>query len=133
MLDILTRFNAMKDKCTDRVAYNIPFDKQMLLREEMAYGVAHDEEKKISLCVMKMAEPLCKPPPTAKQQEWNIGPFKAPKLKEAYQHFFGEEFERAHDAMNDVMACKRIFFHIGEMQGWIKSKAPETKPEGEAA
>jgi DNA polymerase-3 subunit epsilon len=125
MLEILTRFNAMKAKCTDRVAFNIPFDKQMLLREEMAYGIPHDEDKKISLCVMKMSEPICKMPATAKQKEWNIGPYKAPKLIEAYRHFFSEDFDRAHDAMNDVMATKRIFFHIGEMQNWINPQAPE--------
>lgn len=132
MLDILTRFNAMKAKCTDRVAYNISFDKTMLLREEQAYGIPHDEEAKTSLCVMKMAEPLCKIPATAKQKEWNMGPFKAPKLIEAYRHFFKEDFDRAHDAMNDVMACKKIFFHIAEIQNLIKPKAPET-PTGEAA
>ena len=132
MLDILTRFNAMKEKCTDRVAFNISFDKTMLMREEMAYGIPHGEEKKISLCVMEMAKPLCKMPATAKMKEWDINTFKPPKLKEAYQHFFGQEFERAHDAMNDVMACKKIFFHIGEIQGWIKPKTPET-PTGEAA
>lgn len=133
MLEILTRFNAMKAKCTDRVAYNIPFDKQMLLREEMAYSIPHDEEAKVSLCVMKMAEPICKMPATAKQKEWNMGPYKAPKLIEAYRHFFNEDFNRAHDAMNDVMACKKIFFHIAAMQNLIKSKAPEPIIEQPAA
>lgn len=131
MVDILTKFNDMKDRCTDRVAYNIPFDKQMLLREEMAYSVPHDEESKPSICVMKMAEPICKLPATAKQKEWNIGPYKAPKLIEAYQHFFQKSFDRAHDAMNDVMACKEIFFHIREMQGFLKSNLSESITTGE--
>jgi DNA polymerase III subunit epsilon len=90
----------------------------------MAYQVPHDEEKKISLCVMKMAEPICKMPATDKQKSWNLGPYKAPKLIEAYRHFFGQDFDRAHDAMNDVLACKRIFFHIGEIQGWLKNEKP---------
>jgi DNA polymerase-3 subunit epsilon len=131
MPEILAKFNAMKAKCTDRVAYNISFDKTMLMREELAYGITHDSENKTSLCVMEMAKPICKMPATSKMKDWDINTFKPPKLKEAYKYFFGEEFERAHDAMNDVRACKKIFFHIGEMQGWIKSKKPE--PLGEAS
>lgn len=121
MPEILSRFNAMKEKCTDRVAYNISFDKTMLLREEMAYGIAHDSENKISLCVMEMAKPICKMPATAKMQDWGIDAYKPPKLIEAYHHFFGEDFDRAHDAMNDVRACKRIFFHIRKINA-LKQK-----------
>lgn len=114
MMEILEKFNAMKAKCTDRTAYNISFDKTMLLREELAYGIPHDEEKKNSICVMNMATPICKIPPTQKMRDWDLNGYKAPKLSEAYRHFFDKDFDRAHDAMNDVMPCKEVFFKIME-------------------
>jgi inhibitor of KinA sporulation pathway (predicted exonuclease) len=34
--------------------------------------------------------------------------FKFPKLSELHQWLFGEDFEGAHDALNDVKATSRI-------------------------
>ena len=57
-----------------------------------------------------MTTPICKMPPTPKMLAAGFDKFKMPKLIEAHQHLFGEGFDKAHDAMADVMACKRIYF-----------------------
>ena len=40
---------------------------------------------------------------------------KWPKLIEAYRFFFNEDFEKAHSAISDVRACKRIYFKMKEL------------------
>lgn len=37
---------------------------------------------------------------------------KNPRLIEAYRHFFGTDFDNAHDAMADVRACRDIYFKL---------------------
>ena len=37
---------------------------------------------------------------------------KAPKLTKAYQFFFGKDFDGAHNAMNDVLATRDVFFAL---------------------
>lgn len=112
MKDVLAEFNDMKAQAQARFAYNIPYDKKMLAREAGYHNIPHDSTGIESYCVMKMATPICNMPPTGKMVKAGFGyKPKPPKLIEAYRHFFNEEFE-AHDAMNDVRAAKRIFFHI---------------------
>jgi hypothetical protein len=40
-----------------------------------------------------------------------FGKPKWPKLQEAYKWCFNKEFDKAHDAMADIRACKEVFFH----------------------
>jgi DNA polymerase-3 subunit epsilon len=109
---ILARFNEMKSKCTDRVAYNATYDKRMLLREAQLYDIPHNSDGLITHDVMKMATPVCKMPPTEKMRARGRYGNKSPKLEEAYRIMFGERLDGAHDAMNDVKATARLFFHL---------------------
>ena len=63
-------------------------------------------------CTMRASQDLSKLAPTAAMAAsgrlWN----KPPKLGEAYQHFFGEDLSGAHDALVDVVACKRIYLEL---------------------
>lgn len=56
-------------------------------------------------CTMKSTTQICRLP-------GNYGDFKWPKLTEAHKHLFGTDIEGAHDAMNDVRACARVYFEI---------------------
>lgn len=68
-----------------------------------------------SYCTMLESTPIC-------QMEKKTGGFKWPKLKEAYKFFFNEELRDAHDALTDVMACKRVYF-----EGIMKHAAKPTQ------
>lgn len=84
------------------VAHNMSFDKRML---RIAYHRLKLDPPEIDCrCTMKELTPIMKLP-------GNHG-FKWPRLEEAYQYFFNEGLEGAHDAMVDVRACARIFFEM---------------------
>ena len=54
-----------------------------------------------------------KMPPTEKMLRSRYrDQFKAPKLAEACRYFFGEDLVGAHDALVDVRACARLYFHL---------------------
>lgn len=116
MVDVLKAFNELKAACTDRVAFNITYDKRMLAREAHIYKIPHDSTDIASHCVMLMATPYCKLPPTDKMMKAGRKCFKTPNLKEAYSTLFGKEFENAHNAFADVIACKEIFFHLKSLK-----------------
>lgn len=103
-----------------RIGFNEPFDARIVridmfrhFDEEAAdawkAGKAHD--------VLKVCQPICKLPPTAKMIAARRGnSFKPPKLTEAYLHFFGEELTGAHSALVDARATMRIHFHLEDLQ-----------------
>lgn len=68
--------------------------------------------RKPGLCTMKAATPVLNLPPTPRMVKAGINRPKSPRLEECYQHFFEESLVGAHDAMIDVRACARVFFHL---------------------
>ncbi|WP_075595405.1 3'-5' exonuclease [Novacetimonas hansenii] len=93
------------------VAHNIKFDLQivstMYARAERKWHLPSGR-----VCTMEKAAPLVNLPPTERMRAAGIDKPKAPSLSECYRRFFGEELIGAHDALVDVRACARIFFHI---------------------
>ena len=67
---------------------------------EIAFRTLDDKKE---YCTMLQSTNICKIVSNRSTYKW-------PKLEEAYMHFFGEELIGAHDALTDVMACKRIYF-----------------------
>lgn len=116
MLEALNQFNSMKARATQRMAFNIDYDKRMMAREAQLYGVPHDSEGLVSHCVMRLSKNIVKCPPTEKMMACGRKDFKNPKLSEAYLHFFGREMENAHDAMADVNATVAIWFAIQKLK-----------------
>lgn len=57
---------------------------------------------------MVSAKPICRIP--GKQ-----GGFKKPNLTEIHKHFFGEGFDKAHSAINDVLAARRCYYAIQDL------------------
>jgi DNA polymerase-3 subunit epsilon len=73
-------------------------------------------------CTMLKAIDVVKCPPTEKMRRAGRTGFKNPNLAETYRHFFGRDFEGAHDAMADVRACRDVFFELRKLDAAI---APE--------
>jgi DNA polymerase III epsilon subunit-like protein len=57
---------------------------------------------------MKATTSICKLP-------GKYGDYKWPKLQESHLHFFGKEFEGAHDAMADVRACAAVYWALNPL------------------
>lgn len=95
------------------VGHNISFDIKIM---QAAIFRATGEEFKLDKpkeCTMQTAKPILQLPATAKQVAAGFGGgFKVPKLEECYKHFFNEDLDGAHDALIDVEATKRVFFHM---------------------
>ena len=82
-----------------RVAHNDDFDKEIIkIARYRRAGQDPGDLGSTPYCTMK----VCK----------RVVPGGKSNLQTSYQHFFGESFGGAHDAMNDVRACRRIYFHL---------------------
>lgn len=87
------------------VAHNIRFD-STILRAEMFRLGDNTEFNSLKICTMAKSVGICKiPSPSGRGYKW-------PTLSELHNHLFGCDFDGAHDAMNDVIACAKCFFEM---------------------
>jgi len=105
--DALRQFFGLVERADLIVAHNIDFDQrlvriaaQRLWRKEWTPPVQ-------TFCTMKALTDVCRIPKANGMKGW-----KWPKLSEAISHLFGEELPDAHRAQPDMLACKRIYFHL---------------------
>jgi DNA polymerase-3 subunit epsilon len=97
-------------------AHNIEFDKNILeVAISRRYGRIAPLRKPL-FCTMKAATPIINLPPTEKMKAAGFDKPKPPKLAECIRHFFNEGFDDAHDAMADVTACRRVYFHLKSLE-----------------
>lgn len=104
------------------VAHNLPFDRRIMriamlrhlgmTREEIEANEGDIEQ----VCTMRLATPILNLPPTAKMAAAGFTKPKPPRLSECVKHFFGEDLDGAHNALNDVRACARVYFHLKDMR-----------------
>lgn len=113
---VLMLFNNWCNKADRLVSFNQKYDIGRIRYSADRLNIQLNLPHRLD-CAMEMATPIMKIPPTPKMIEWGHGDkFKNPKLSEAYKHFFGEDFSGAHDALADVRAAARIYFHILDQQ-----------------
>lgn len=86
------------------VAHNIDFDIAILKSACHRAGREFHLGSLNTFCTMKNATSVVRIP--------SARGFKWPNLQEAHQHFFGKGFDGAHDAMEDVRACMRVYFAL---------------------
>ena len=96
------------------VAHNIKFDDMMMhitgARTRIARSKATLEGQKF--CTMEASTRIVNLPPTERMRAKGMTAPKPPKLSECVRHFFNEDLIGAHDAMVDVRACARVYFHL---------------------
>ena len=83
----------------------------MSLADRLAFTL-----RKPLFCTMEAAAPIVNLPPTERMLAAGFNKPKAPKLEEAIRFFFDESLDGAHDAMVDVIACRRIYFHLKNLE-----------------
>jgi len=91
--------------CHTVVAHNLKFDNKMMRGECIRLGKDRiTETDKAQFCTMLENTKRCKlPGKFAGSKKW-------PNLQEAHKHYFDVGFDGAHDAMEDIRACMRVFF-----------------------
>lgn len=98
------------------VAHNIGFDlvvmQAVAIRAER-HSLADSLDVIKTSCTMKSATPICKIPHANPRRPDD---YKWPKLEECIRQFFDEELVGAHDALIDVRACARVFFHLRDQE-----------------
>lgn len=114
--EAVTRFMGMHDRATEIVGHNVTFDFRLM---RIAHARTHGEKWRSELpyfCTMKKTTNIVNLPPTeAMRRTGRTGP-KSPKLEEAYEFFFKEKLSGTHDALVDVRASARIYFHLKAMR-----------------
>lgn len=118
----LAMWNKLAERSDLIVAHNIKFDIVLMriawLRHFGAEGPAFERRHgdRPQFCTMEAASPIVNLPPTARMIAAGHNKPKAPKLEEVIRHFFGEGLDGAHDALVDVRACARVYFHMQNME-----------------
>lgn len=105
--DALRKFQEALKKCKYKIAHNIRFDNQIVAKEINLEGITPQLfQYKKSICTMLSTVQF-----VGALNKWGK-PGKWPKLQELHVKLFNREFERAHDALDDVKAMVKCFFEL---------------------
>jgi DNA polymerase-3 subunit epsilon len=111
----LSAFTHLYQRADLVCAHNVKFDRGII---EVAiarhYGRTMPLRKPL-FCTMDAASPVVNLPPTERMRAAGFDKPKPPKLEECIRHFFNENLDGAHDAMVDVIGCRRVYFHLKQM------------------
>jgi len=112
---VLETFLHLIDHADWIVGHNVAFDIYCANIEFYKHNHANPFLEKATFCTMKSSTDICR----------LTGPYgyKWPKLSEVYQFAFGEELQKAHNAMLDLRATLRVY-------NWLKNKTAERTVAG---
>ena len=110
IVEVLDGFDALQNRASLIVAFNIRFDDKLLRGERRRLGRPDGFGTVPVFCCMKASSPLCKIPSTAKMKSAGFTKFKTPKLTEAVKILLEREHEGAHRALADAVATKDLYF-----------------------
>ena len=104
LIEALGAFNeSLAQNAPTLVAHNIHFDINVLGAEFLRADMPTNFMDLSRICTMKSSIEFCGLPNR-----------KFPKLAELYRQLFNADFDNAHDALADVLACYRCFFELKE-------------------
>lgn len=121
----LDAFMAFVERSSLRVGHNESFDRRIVRIHSARHRGIKWEAEAPSFCTMWKSKFIINLPATEKMIAAGMPGPKQPKLEEAYQFFFGEPLVGAHDALVDITATARVFYHLVREVG-----VPMFKPEG---
>lgn len=98
------------------VCHNVAFDVPVMASEIGRFQKRLVALDKPTFCTMESATPIVNLPPTERMLAAGFNKPKPPKLEECVRHFFDEALDGAHDAMIDVTACRRVYFHLKTLE-----------------
>jgi len=113
-MELFTELYCMADIV---VAHNIKFDAFIVAIHRAHYGQDLELPDRETYCTMKKATEVLNLPPTEKMVASGRLSAKPPRLEECIKFFFDEKLEGAHDALIDVKACMRVYYHLKENCG----------------
>jgi DNA polymerase-3 subunit epsilon len=117
LAEVMTNVAAMHDQADVLVAYGMHFDAKILRGAYRRCGMDDRYHRCLEWCAQNAAANACRIMATERMHEFGHGKsFKKPKLAEAYEILLGEKFVKAHDALEDVRALRRIVLKIREIQ-----------------
>lgn len=108
----LSAFTHLYQRADLVVAHNIKFDRGVIEAAISRHYKKVMPLRKALFCTMEAATPIINLPPTERMKAVGFDKPKPPKLEECIRHFFDEDFDDAHDAMADVVACRRVYLHL---------------------
>ena len=110
-ISAISTFHNLVEKADVIVAHNMAFDLKIIQIAYARLGKITTFTEKIQtkpiFCTMEATTEICKiPSPRGNGYKW-------PKLDEAYRTLVDPNgFDGAHDAMNDVNACRKVFYAL---------------------
>lgn len=103
LVEALNVLNKSLERQPTLVAHNILFDINVLGAEFLRASITTNFMNLTRVCTMKSSIEFC-----------GLANRKFPRLAELYRQLFDSDFENAHDALADVLACSRCFFALQE-------------------
>lgn len=105
--DALREFFGLVDQADTIVAHGVDFDTRLVRIASFRLWKKEWVSPVPTFCTMKSMTSICRLPSANGR-----GGYKWPKLTEAIRHVFGEEMPDAHRAKPDMVACRRLYFHL---------------------
>lgn len=107
LAEVLQQFSDAAAKASIVIAHNLSFDMGILRHDYKVACLPFPLHGKTQICTMRLSTTWCRLP------KLNGSPgFKWPTLAELHYRLFGEGFDGAHDALEDVRACQRCYVEL---------------------
>lgn len=102
---VLEEFSEHVGRAKSIVGHNIDFDDKIIAAELYRLQMPNIMEAVNKICTMKSSANICR-------ISNGRGSYKWPNLSELHRYLFNKDFNEAHNAMIDVLACARCFYEI---------------------
>lgn len=104
---ILNRFTDLVKASSYVIAHNMNFDEKIVRSELLRAGIDDHFDRPSKVCTKESGTDICQLP-------GKYG-YKWPTLEELYRHFYEDNLEGAHDALNDARATANCFFKLKDL------------------